>query len=93
MKLSDPGLLKTQAYVDGAWIDADSGATQPVINPATGETIIEIAKCGTAETRRAIEAADKALESHCDSIKNVVVLKRSGHDIRMQKDASQPQSP
>jgi len=49
--------------VDGKWIDADSGATQPVINPATGETIIEIAKCGTAETRRAILAADKALAS------------------------------
>ena len=29
-------------------------------------------------------AADKALESNCDSIKNVVVLKRSGHDINMQ---------
>jgi len=60
MKISDKGLLKTQAYVDGAWIDADNGATQPVINPATGETIIEIAQCGTAETRRAIEAADRA---------------------------------
>ena len=63
MKISDKSLLKTQAYVDGAWIDADSGGTQPVINPATGEAIIEIAKCGTAETRRAIEAADKALVS------------------------------
>ena len=29
-------------------------------------------------------AADKALEGHCDSIKSVVVLKRSGHDINMQ---------
>lgn len=61
MKISDSGLLKTQAYVDGQWIDADNGATLPVLNPATGETIAEIAKCGTAETRRAIEAAAKAL--------------------------------
>ncbi len=61
MKISDQSLLKTQAYVDGQWIDADSGETLPVLNPATGETIAEIAKCGTAETRRAIVAAESAL--------------------------------
>ncbi len=60
MQISDKALLKTKAYVDGQWIDADSGETHPVINPATGEVIADIAKCGTAETRRAIEAAEKA---------------------------------
>ena len=60
MQLSDKSLFKTQAYVDGQWIDADSGETHPVLNPANGETIAEIAKCGTAETRRAIEAAERA---------------------------------
>ena len=60
MQISDTSLLKTKAYVDGEWIDADSGDTLPVLNPATGETIAEIAKCGTAETRRAIEAANRA---------------------------------
>jgi len=63
MQISDQSLLKTQAYVDGQWIDADSGETLPVVNPATGETIADIAKCGTAETRRAIAAAEKALVS------------------------------
>lgn len=57
MQISDQALLKTQAYVDGQWIDADSGETLAVLNPANGETVTEIAKCGTAETRRAIEAA------------------------------------
>jgi succinate-semialdehyde dehydrogenase/glutarate-semialdehyde dehydrogenase len=61
MNISDQGLLRTQAYINGEWVDADSGETLPVRNPATGETIAEIAKCGTAETRRAIEAADAAL--------------------------------
>ncbi len=60
MQISDQGLLKTQAYVDGKWIDADSGETLAVLNPATGDTIAEIAKCGTDETRRAIEAAERA---------------------------------
>jgi len=60
MKISDQGLFRTQAYIDGKWCDADNGDTLPVLNPANGEIIAEIAKCGTAETRRAIEAAEKA---------------------------------
>ena len=54
-------LVRTQAYVAGAWVDADSGATFPVVNPATGETIAEVPRLGPAETRRAIEAAGEAL--------------------------------
>jgi succinate-semialdehyde dehydrogenase/glutarate-semialdehyde dehydrogenase len=60
MNLSDKSLLKTKAYIDGSWSDADSGDTLPIQNPATGETVAHVAKCGTAETRRAIEAAEKA---------------------------------
>ena len=56
-----PDLLRDQAYVDGAWIDADSGATFPVVDPATGVTIAEVPRLGAAETRRAIEAAQRAL--------------------------------
>ncbi|MFN8221935.1 MAG: NAD-dependent succinate-semialdehyde dehydrogenase [Gaiellales bacterium] len=54
-------LIRRQAYVGGAWVDADSGATFPVVNPATGETIAEVPRLGAAETRRAIEAAATAL--------------------------------
>ncbi|MEZ5550792.1 MAG: NAD-dependent succinate-semialdehyde dehydrogenase [Pseudomonadales bacterium] len=61
MRLEDSALLRTQAYVDGQWIDADSGGTSAVTNPANGATLAEIARCGTAETRRAIEAAERAL--------------------------------
>jgi succinate-semialdehyde dehydrogenase/glutarate-semialdehyde dehydrogenase len=53
-------LLRTKAYVDGEWIDADSGETIAVDNPATGETIAEVPRLGAAETRRAIEAAAAA---------------------------------
>ena len=53
-------LLRTKAYVDGEWIDADSGETILVDNPATGETIAEVPRLGAAETRRAIEAAAAA---------------------------------
>ena len=40
LSLSDPSLLKSQAYVDGQWIDADDGATFPVTNPANGELFV-----------------------------------------------------
>ncbi|MGB5630635.1 MAG: NAD-dependent succinate-semialdehyde dehydrogenase [Woeseiaceae bacterium] len=60
MQLSDKELLQSGAYINGEWVGADNGETLPVTNPATGETIMEVAKCGTAETRRAIEAAEVA---------------------------------
>ncbi len=62
LPLSDPQLLKTQAFINGEWVDADSGATFPVRNPANGEVIAEVAKAGTAETARAIAAADAAMK-------------------------------
>ena len=61
MQLSDAGLLKNKAYIDGQWVDADDGATFAVTNPANGELITEVAKVGAAETARAISAARRAM--------------------------------
>jgi succinate-semialdehyde dehydrogenase/glutarate-semialdehyde dehydrogenase len=55
--LSARNLLEGRSYVDGEWIDADSGATFAVTNPANGEEIIKCADLGQAETARAIDAA------------------------------------
>ncbi|MBV6632406.1 MAG: NAD-dependent succinate-semialdehyde dehydrogenase [Alphaproteobacteria bacterium] len=60
LKLNDPELFRSQAYVDGAWIDADSGATFEVTNPSTGEVIGTVPNLGKAETDRAIAAANAA---------------------------------
>ena len=54
-------LLLTRAYVDAAWLDADGGETFDVSNPATGEVLASVPRMGAAETRRAIEAAQRAL--------------------------------
>ena len=61
MAALETGLLREQGYIDGAWVDADSGATFAVIDPATGGTIAHVPRMGAAETRRAIEAAQRAL--------------------------------
>jgi succinate-semialdehyde dehydrogenase / glutarate-semialdehyde dehydrogenase len=42
-------------------LESDSGETFPVVDPATGDTIAEVPRMGTAETRRAIERAEAAL--------------------------------
>lgn len=60
MSLNDPSLLKTQAFVAGEWIDADSGGTFDVVDPADGSVVASVADLGVEETRRAIAAADAA---------------------------------
>ncbi|WP_312270414.1 NADP-dependent succinate-semialdehyde dehydrogenase [Pseudomonas sp.] len=61
MQLKDASLFRQQAYIDGAWVDADGGQTINVGNPATGETLGTVPKMGRAETKRAVEAAERAL--------------------------------
>lgn len=61
MQLKDPRLLRQQAYLDGNWVAADSGQTLTVTNPASGEIIGSVPKLGAVETRRAIQAAERAL--------------------------------
>src|SRR5215469_11925399 len=58
--LKDSRLFREACYVDGAWITSAAGATTKVDNPATGEVLGAIPKLGAAETRIAIEAANKA---------------------------------
>jgi succinate-semialdehyde dehydrogenase/glutarate-semialdehyde dehydrogenase len=61
LPLKDPTLFRQANCIDGRWIEAESGRTLVVKNPATGEVIGEVPAMGAAETRRAIEAADRAL--------------------------------
>lgn len=63
LPLKDPTLLKQNCYLAGCWSDADRNETLSVTNPATGEILGTVPKMGTAETRRAIEAAAVALPS------------------------------
>ena len=71
--LTDSSLLRSQLYIDGEWVDADDGSTVPVLNPASKVEIVSIPNAGAAETRRAIEAADKTFASW----RNVVAKERS----------------
>jgi succinate-semialdehyde dehydrogenase/glutarate-semialdehyde dehydrogenase len=61
MHVNDTALFRQQAYIDGHWIGADSGRTIEVTDPATGAVLGTVPNMGTAETRRAVEAANAAL--------------------------------
>ncbi|SDR43169.1 succinate semialdehyde dehydrogenase [Paraburkholderia fungorum] len=50
--------LRTGHYIGGEWYD--SASTYPVLNPATGEVIAQVAKGGADETAQAIACAAKA---------------------------------
>jgi len=60
LALKDPSLLRQQCYVDGQWVDADDGGSMPVIDPATGIPIGTAPVMRAAETKRAIDAANRA---------------------------------
>ncbi len=58
--LGDATLFREQCYVGGDWMDADSGDSFEVTDPATGRAIGSVPAFGAAETRRAIETANEA---------------------------------
>jgi succinate-semialdehyde dehydrogenase/glutarate-semialdehyde dehydrogenase len=82
LKLTDPGLLRTQAYVAGKWIAAKSGGVLAVTNPATGAQLGTVPDCGADETRAAIAAADAALPAWRERpAKERAALLRKLHDL------------
>ncbi|MGF9655832.1 NAD-dependent succinate-semialdehyde dehydrogenase [Pantoea agglomerans] len=58
LQLNDGDLLRQQALFNGRWQDAHQGATLPVTDPATGETLATIPALGRAETGQAIAYAE-----------------------------------
>jgi succinate-semialdehyde dehydrogenase/glutarate-semialdehyde dehydrogenase len=74
IQLSDPSLFRGQCYIDGTWVDADDRATIEVRDPASNELIGMVPKLGAAETRRAIEAAERAFQSW----RNTTAKERAG---------------
>jgi len=59
--LRDMTLFRQQAFIGGQWEDAPQGEVIAVVNPANGNQVGTIPNLGAEATRRAIEAADRAL--------------------------------
>ena len=81
--LSDSALIRTQAYIDGAWADGGQGKF-PVVNPADGGQLVEVANSGPADAQRAIEAAARALPAwRAKTAKERAAILRRWFDLMM----------
>jgi 4-guanidinobutyraldehyde dehydrogenase/NAD-dependent aldehyde dehydrogenase len=54
--------IRGQAFIDGRYVDAASGATFDSINPATGKLLAKIASCDQADVDRAVANARKVFD-------------------------------
>ena len=85
LPLSDTKLFREQCYIDGEWLGAGSNETIDVTNPATGDVLGTIPKMGADETRRAIEAANRAFPAwRAKTAKERAVILRKWADLMME---------
>jgi succinate-semialdehyde dehydrogenase / glutarate-semialdehyde dehydrogenase len=82
VSLNDPKLFREQCYIDGEWVGAQK--TFAVDNPATGAVLGSVPDLGVAETRRAIEAAERALPAwRAKTAKERAAILRKWFDLMM----------
>ncbi|MGH6954908.1 MAG: NAD-dependent succinate-semialdehyde dehydrogenase, partial [Alphaproteobacteria bacterium] len=82
--------FRTECYIDGAW--TGNGKTFPVVNPATGSVLGTVPKLGAEETRRAIDAAERAWPAwRAKTAKERAAILRKWFDLMManQEDLAQ----
>lgn len=58
--VSHSALLRNRAYINGEWVQAHSGQSFAVTNPANGEHLSDVPDMGAEDTRAAIAAAEAA---------------------------------
>jgi succinate-semialdehyde dehydrogenase/glutarate-semialdehyde dehydrogenase len=82
----------TQLFIDGAWGPAADGATIDVINPATGEKIGNLAKAGTADLDRALEATQKGFAKWraTSPFERAKIMRKAADLMRERADAIAP---
>src|SRR6476619_4319759 len=59
---------KYQLFIDGQWVDAESGKTFTTPNPATGEILAEVAEADSVDIEKAVAAARRAYEGKWSKI-------------------------
>ncbi|MGB2016043.1 MAG: aldehyde dehydrogenase family protein, partial [Candidatus Puniceispirillum sp.] len=84
MQLKNPALLRSEAYINGAWVSAADGKTFAVRNPVSGAVIAEVADLGAAEITSAIDASVPAQkEWAARTAKDRAMVMRKWYDLAM----------
>ncbi len=55
--------LRTQAFIDGRYVDAASNRTFDNISPIDGRVLCKVAECGSEDVDRAVSAARRSFEA------------------------------
>jgi succinate-semialdehyde dehydrogenase/glutarate-semialdehyde dehydrogenase len=90
LPLKDPKLFRTQSYIDGEWLG--NGKTFPIVNPATGARLADVPDLGVTETKKAIDAAERAWPAwRAKTAKERAAILRKWFDLMMaaQEDLAQ----
>ena len=61
--LPDTSHFRRQAFIDGAFVDAASGATFACVSPVSGETLFDVAACDGEDVDRAVAVARRTFEA------------------------------
>ncbi|KAJ2360689.1 hypothetical protein IW150_007434, partial [Coemansia sp. RSA 2607] len=81
-KIQDKSLVRSQAYIDGKWVDARSSKTFEVTDPATLQKIGTVADMDAPDVQKAVDAASRAFESwKTTTAKQRSVLLRKWYDL------------
>lgn len=80
--------FETRLFINGEWQAAEGAKTTPVINPATEESIADIAWASRADVRRAFDAAERAFTdwSKRTAYERGAVLKKTAELMRQRAD-------
>ena len=75
---------KLALYIDGKFIEAEGRKTEPVINPATGETLAQLPHATREDLDRALAAAQRAFETwkKTSPLERAAVLRKVGELAR-----------
>jgi succinate-semialdehyde dehydrogenase / glutarate-semialdehyde dehydrogenase len=79
-------------FIDGAWCKGGAGATLPVINPATGQTIGGVARAERADLDRALAAAKRGFKTwrKVSAFDRGKILRKAGDLLRARAEAIAP---
>jgi len=84
MEIKNKELFKEKCYINGNWIESNNKEVIEVNNPATLEIIGEVPKCGSAETKVAINAANESWNDwKVRSAKDRSIILRKWFDLIM----------
>ena len=56
-------IMEYKMFIDGQWVDSESGETMDVINPANQEIVARVPLAGPADVEKAVDASKRAFES------------------------------